>query len=91
MKYVMLGLLLSAICTVASADELVIPLGSENRACKEQHCPERSMRMAEVKKRFGEPQTTKPPIGDPAISCWHYPGFSVYFEGNNVIHVVAER
>jgi hypothetical protein len=51
--------------------------------------PARGMDMGAVEKRFGAPQTRHAAIGQPPITRWDYPGFSVYFEYQHVVHSVA--
>ena len=51
--------------------------------------PKRGSTMAEVEKRFGAPVEKHPTVGQPPITRWDYTGFSVFFEGERVIHAVA--
>ncbi len=55
--------------------------------------PQRGMRMEQVEREFGQPSTRHPTVGKPPITRWDYPQFSVFFEGDRVIHtvVVGER
>jgi hypothetical protein len=53
--------------------------------------PNRGMSMAQVEARYGTPSEKVAPVGDPPITRWVYPGFTVYFEGHHVIHAVAVR
>ncbi len=50
--------------------------------------PQRGATMAQVTERFGEPQRIVGPVGDPPITRWFYPGFSVFFEYRHVISAV---
>ncbi len=52
---------------------------------------ERGMHMKQVEEMFGKPQSIEPPVGDPPITRWHYPDFSVYFEYSYVIQSVPVR
>jgi hypothetical protein len=47
--------------------------------------------MERVASRYGEPASRHAAIGDPPITRWDYPGFSVYFEHNIVLHSVERR
>ncbi len=47
--------------------------------------------MSGVESRFGKPQAVKGPVGDPPITRWDYPQFSVFFEHDRVIHSVVKR
>lgn len=51
--------------------------------------PHRGMRMEQVEHDFGEPATRHPTVGKPPITRWDYPQFSVFFEGDRVIHTVV--
>jgi hypothetical protein len=51
--------------------------------------PTRGSDMSSVEKRFGAPQVRHPAVGQPPITRWDYPGFSVYFEYQHVVHSVA--
>lgn len=53
--------------------------------------PARGTSMERVASRYGEPTSRHAAVGDPPITRWDYPGFSVYFEGNLVIHSVERR
>jgi len=56
--------------------------------------PKRGLTMSEVEKHFGAPTTRHPAVGGgsphrPPITRWDYNGFSVFFEGDRVIHSVV--
>ena len=58
--------------------------------------PTRGLSMSEVESRFGAPQQKLDPRGGqkrqwPAINRWVYPEFTVYFERQKVIDVVANQ
>jgi hypothetical protein len=85
-------LLLSA--TSAQADVLLIdsiaaaPINSEEGLPR----PARGMTMERVRTSFGEPATAHPWVGDPPITRWDYPEYSVFFEYQHVLtSVVHER
>jgi hypothetical protein len=44
-----------------------------------------------VTQRFGEPSKRHTAVGQPPITRWDYPGFSVYFEYDRVIDSVRQR
>ena len=52
--------------------------------------PTRGMTMDEVAGKFGAPATKVPAVGQPPISRWDYPGFTVFFEKDRVIHAVVD-
>jgi hypothetical protein len=47
--------------------------------------------MSSVRAGFGEPGTIQPAIGEPPITRWVYPDYTVYFEFDRVIEVVVHR
>ena len=53
--------------------------------------PTRGMSMKRVLAKFGGPWSETPQVGDPPITRWYYPGFTVYFEYQYVITSVVER
>jgi hypothetical protein len=53
--------------------------------------PTRGSSMATVEGRFGAPSTRHDAVGDPPITRWDYPQFSVYFEHDRVLHAVLVR
>ncbi len=73
---------------VAQADTLLINSAYEQ---PEAARPARGITMDQVKAKFGEPVSVSGPVGDPPITTWVYPEFSVYFEYNKVLHSVMKR
>jgi len=53
--------------------------------------PTNGQAMDQVKAQFGEPVKVYPAVGEPPITRWSYPQFSVYFEHNLVIHSVVNK
>ena len=51
--------------------------------------PARGSTMQSVEAKFGAPAQRHPAVGDPPITRWDYPGFSVFFEHQHVVHAVA--
>ena len=47
--------------------------------------PRNYMTMATVTEMFGEPENQAPAVGQPPITRWYYPGYTVYFEYDRVI------
>ena len=87
----MLVLLCSA--GAASADTLLIERAQEKPAVA---LPVRGDTAAAVEARFGAPQQKLEPRGGqkrqwPVINRWVYSAFTVYFEKNRVIDVVANQ
>ncbi len=53
--------------------------------------PRRGLSMDQVEQLYGRPDVVDPPVGDPPITRWDYPDYSVYFEYNYVIDSVIKR
>lgn len=53
--------------------------------------PQRGENMVSVQNRLGAPLEKVAPVGKPPIERWVYRDFTVYFEGNYVIHSVANE
>ena len=51
--------------------------------------PRGGLTMGEVEKHYGAPASRHPTVGKPPITRWDYNGFSVFFEGDKVIHSVV--
>jgi len=90
---VLASIVLSAVAATASADTLLIDRAADKPA---QAIPVRGQTAADVEARFGAPQQRLDPRGGqkrqwPVINRWVYPAFTVYFEKNRVIDVVANQ
>ena len=75
--------------SLASAQNLDMPTGNAAAALPER--PARGASMAVVESRFGAPATRHAAVGDPPITRWDYPQFSVFFEHDKVLHAVVVR
>lgn len=53
--------------------------------------PHRGTSMSQVRAQFGEPDTMMDAIGDPPITRWVYPAYTVYFEYEQVLDTVVHR
>ncbi len=53
--------------------------------------PHTGMNMASVRTSYGEPSTEHDAIGDPPITRWDFPDYSVFFEYDLVLHSVIHR
>lgn len=85
MKALLIAALLG-LSTLASAEEIRIPLGQQGDASIRK--PHKGQSKASVEAQFGEPKDWTEAKGQPPISSWHYDGFVVYFESDSVIHTV---
>jgi hypothetical protein len=84
---------LFALAGTASADTLLIERVQKEPAAA---LPARGLSMSQVQSRFGAPAERLDPRGGqkrqwPTIHRWVYPGFTVYFERDKVIDVVASQ
>ena len=84
----LLALLLTAGSAAAYAEELLLDEIDAAAATAAQR-PTRGMTMDAVEAKFGAPTTRHPAVGEPPITRWDYPDFSVYFEHQYVLHAVA--
>ena len=84
------GLALVVAAQLVAADVLLID-GVEMSAQTDTSRPARGSTMARVEANFGQPTSRQPTVGEPPITRWDYPAFSVYFEYDHVIHAVAHR
>ena len=83
-------LLLAGSATPALADQLLID-AIQGPQTRQAESPRRGTTMEAVRSRFGNPEQTRPAVGEPPITRWVYPDFTVYFERDRVIHAVARR
>ena len=86
----LLALMLTAGSVAASAEVLLLD-EIDAAAASASSRPTRGMSMDAVEAKFGAPTTRHPAVGEPPITRWDYPGFSVYFEHQYVIHAVASH
>jgi hypothetical protein len=87
------SLLLMMICTLpvlASADDLVVPVGQQGADKASLERPLKGMAAAAVEQKFGAPLSKSNPVGTPPISSWEYPEYRVYFEADRVLHSVLK-
>lgn len=84
-----LGALIPLFSGAGYADTVVIPLGQQGQAWGVES-PRTGMRKAHVEEKFGQPLERSGPVGTPPIYTWDYEQFTVYFEGDHVIHSVVK-
>src|SRR5687767_2563104 len=67
-----------AVTTTASAEIIIV---NDTVAVRESSVqrPARGMSMDKVEAQFGAPAQRHAAVGQPAITRWDYPGFSVFF------------
>jgi hypothetical protein len=86
-RMVLMLILLSAPAFL-SADVLLI---EQVRQAGGMSVPQNGQTKAEVEAAFGAPQTTSDPVGDPPITRWTYPHWTVYFEFDHVLFTVLNK
>lgn len=89
-KRILMGLALAAAAGLAQADTLIIDgLDMDTQSASSR--PTRGTAMERVEATYGAPTQRHGAIGEPPITRWEYPGFTVYFEHNLVLHTVVNR
>ena len=84
-------LALLALFAAASQAETLLIDGIDQAAPSATQRPKAGMSMSAVESSFGSPSDRHGAVGQPPITRWDYPAFSVYFENETVIHSVAAR
>jgi len=77
---------LALISFSASAEKVSIPSVHQHEISK----PSTGITKSNVEAKFGAPINRHGPVGEPAISSWEYPSYTVYFEHDHVIHSVVK-
>ena len=70
------------------AETIRVPQGAEASYVE---LPQRGISKASLVNQFGEPISEHGPRGEPPIYFWEYGDFTVYFEGDYVIHAVNKH
>ena len=74
----------------ASAEQVRVPVMSQSDNRDARDLPRTGQTREAVEGRFGSPEGTKGPTGEPPILQLFYPDFVVYFESDRVIHTVVK-
>ena len=85
-----LAVVVLALGAAASADVLLLD-GIELDAPSATARPRAGTTMSSVESAYGTPSQKHAAVGEPPITRWDYPGFSVYFEHEKVVHAVARH
>tara|TARA_B100000745_G_scaffold50422_1_gene30127 strand:+ start:547 stop:843 length:297 start_codon:yes stop_codon:yes gene_type:complete len=80
--------MLSGFASAAQADEVKIPIAQQGTSIE---TPRTGISSAAVLQQFGQPEQQVSAIGEPPISRWVYPSFTVYFEYDHVITTVKHH
>lgn len=83
-------MLLFALVAVQAAQAQTLGMATSDPAAAADR-PVRGSTMATVQDRFGEPTNRHSAVGNPPITRWDYPQFSVYFEHDRVLHAVLVK
>lgn len=89
LKGVLAAVALGAILQSAAFSDTLVIDAVQAKAGVER--PAQGNTMADVEARFGKPQSVIEAVGQPPITRWVYDGFTVYFEGDRVLHSVIHR
>ena len=92
-RFVALSLLIAVVCINAHAEVLDIgsPQNIATATRDDVQIPRRGSSQASVTARYGEPRQRLAAVGQPPITRWVYDAFTVYFEGDHVIHAVINK
>jgi hypothetical protein len=94
MKAVLAAITISLVTALpAAADTLLLDdIEAREQAVQgSDRGPSRGASMATVYAQYGEPRETRDAVGEPPISRWVYPAYTVYFEHDIVLDVVIHR
>jgi hypothetical protein len=82
--------LLVALCQLPAQADVVSILDTAGAEPAAPH-PDRFMTMEQVEAKFGAPREKIAPVGDPPITRWVYDDYTVYFENQQVLHIVIKH
>jgi hypothetical protein len=80
----------AGLAATARADALVVDEMTAAQSSADER-PRRGMTMTTVERRWGAPENRSSAVGQPPITRWDYPGFTVFFEYQHVVHAVRRR
>jgi hypothetical protein len=89
-RRLLISLMLTLGAGELAAETVAVPVGQQGQAMHVE-VPKMGLSKSQVTARFGEPSEVRGPVGTPPITRWVYAQFTVYFEGDHVIHSVVER
>lgn len=87
----LLSLLLAASCVAATQADTLLLDGIDMAQTTAGSRPARGVTMQTVESQFGAPTERVAAVGEPPISRWVYPTFTVFFEYDRVIHAVPRH
>lgn len=83
-----LALALALGSAAAAADTLLVQRIERSKGTA---LPRAGSSMAAVEAQFGAPESKRDAVGQPPISRWVYPTFTVYFEHSHVVNAVVNK
>jgi hypothetical protein len=85
--------LLAALSLPAAADVLLLDAIYQEPPNNAQGVlrPQRGQKMPAVEASFGKPAAISGPVGEPPITRWDYPAFSVFFEYDTVLNTMVHN
>ena len=83
-RLILVGLTSAVLALPVMADTLDI----RDNSADGMDMPRRGLTMATVEERYGAPTRVLAAVGDPPITRWVYPEYTVYFEYERVIEPV---
>lgn len=85
------ALALLVFATVGHAEDVAVPVGQQGSEYQNVERPKTGLSMNQVDSKFGSPNQKMAAVGEPPISRWVYEQYTVYFEGDHVIHSVLNN
>lgn len=82
--------LVLGLSSATQAEELAVPVMDQADRTAAQELPKNGQTQQTVRTRLGNPNSMNGPVGQPPITTWDYSRFTVYFEGDKVIHTVMK-
>ncbi|MEH6556674.1 MAG: hypothetical protein V7459_05570 [Oceanicoccus sp.] len=89
-KFIVATALIS-LALVSRAETILLPIASQGDYLGDMAKPAKGQKQQQISSQFGEPMDISGPSGEPPITRWDYRDFSVYFEGDVVIHSVLKH
>jgi hypothetical protein len=89
-KFILAAALLS-LSLAGRAETILLPIASQGDYLGDMAKPAKGQKQQQISAQFGEPIDISGPSGEPPITRWDYRDFSVYFEGDVVIHSVLKH
>lgn len=74
-----------------TGDVIRIPVGQQSGTSALPSLPRTGESRSAVLQLLGQPESQRPPVGEPPISAWEYSDLVVYFEHDHVIRAVRKH